>query len=245
MKIVGITRIRNEEKVIGHTLNHLKSFCDTILVYDDCSNDNTVEVCKKNGIVSEVIENKIWEKDPKKRLELEGTQRDEVYRRCLNYNPDWVYYFDADEFIEFHKPSLFGITANAIRCRFFDFYITEEDVNKHFLERQYCGLEYREIITLFRPEMGLNFPHREPFIPNKKEFTLGKVKHYGKAVSVEEWEKTCDYYANHLYEVNNGQLISEKWKKRKGKAIHKKSDFNTDLITWKQTDDTNLITKML
>ena len=245
MNIVGITRIRNEENVIGHTLKHLSNFCSDILVYDDCSTDKTVEVCKHSPKVRTIIENKKWESDPKKRLELEGTQRNEIYQACLRYKPDWVYYFDADEFIDFDKIWLYGINANAIRCRFFDFYITPNDINKHFLEREYCGIEYREIITLFRPEMGLNFPHREPFIPNKKEFTLGKVKHYGKAVSVEEWEKTCDYYANHLYEVNNGQLISEKWKKRKGKAVHNKSDFNTDLITWKQTDDTNLITKML
>jgi glycosyltransferase involved in cell wall biosynthesis len=244
MKIVGITRIRNEENVIGHTLNHLKGFCDTILVYDDCSTDNTVELCKKSSIVSEVIENKNWEKDPKKRLELEGTQRDEIYRKCLKYNPDWVYYFDADEFIEFDKNSLFGITANAIRCQFFDFYITDEDVDKHFLERKYCGLEYREIITLFKPEMGLNFPHREPFVPNKNELIFGKVKHYGKAISVDEWEKTCDYYSNYLYEINDGILISDKWEKRKGKAIHKISDFGTKLITWEDTLKLNLIKKI-
>lgn len=245
MKIVGITRIRNEENVIQYTLDHLKNFCDEIYVYDDCSTDNSVTICKNHSKVKGVIENKTWEQDPKKRLILEGTQRQAIYELCLESKPDWVYYFDADEFIEFDKVWLNNLNANAIRLRFFDFYITKSDVNKHFLKRIYCGKEYRDIITLFKPLRGANFPHREPFIPNKIEITLGKVKHYGKAISVEEWEKTCDYYSNYLYEVNNGVLISEKWKKRKGKAIHTKSDFGTKLITWNDTNNLNIITKML
>ena len=47
MDIVGITRVRNEENVIGHTLEHLKNFCSSILVYDDCSTDKTVQICNK------------------------------------------------------------------------------------------------------------------------------------------------------------------------------------------------------
>jgi len=245
VKVVGITRIRNEQEVIGHTLDHLKNFCDEVFVFDDCSTDKTVDICKNHSLVNSVIQNKKWESDPKQRLLLEGSQRQAIYNKCLTVNPTWVYYFDADEFIEFDKVWLYNLNANAIRLRFFDFYITNSDVNKHFLKRIYCGKEYRDIITLFKPVGGANFPHREPFIPNKKEITLGKVKHYGKAISVEEWEKTCDYYSNYLYEVNNGILISEKWKKRKGKAIHTKSDFNTELITWNETNNLDIITKML
>ena len=44
MKIVGITRIRNEAKVIGHTLDHLRGFGDEVYVLDDCSTDNSVDV---------------------------------------------------------------------------------------------------------------------------------------------------------------------------------------------------------
>lgn len=245
MKINGVTRVRNEGQVIGHTLKHLEKFCTEIYVFDDCSTDNTVEICKSFRNVKLVIQNKNWEKDPKKRLDLEGTQRQEIYLEAIKTKPDWIYYFDADEFLEFDKVLLYGLNANAVRMRFFDFYITKSDEHRHFLEREYCGKEYRDIITLFKPLGGVNFPHREPFIPNKKEVTLGKVKHYGKAISVEEWEKTCDYYANYLYEVNNGVLISEKWKKRKGKAIHSKSDFDSELITWDKTDNSNFITKML
>lgn len=33
MKIVGITRIRNEEKIIMNTLNHISNFVDEIYIY--------------------------------------------------------------------------------------------------------------------------------------------------------------------------------------------------------------------
>ena len=39
MKIVGITRIRNEEHIIKQVLEHVSQFVDGILVYDDCSTD--------------------------------------------------------------------------------------------------------------------------------------------------------------------------------------------------------------
>lgn len=245
MKVVGITRIRNEQDVISHTLEHLKDFCSEVVVFDDCSSDNTVEVCKNSSLVSSVIENKTWEKDPHKRLELEGTQRQYLYEKSLYCKPDWIYYFDADEFIDFDYNQLISSPYDSYKLRFFDFYITEQDKNEHFLNRKYCGREYREILTLFKPQQKVHFSHREPTLENGTySAVIGKVKHYGKAISIDEWERTCDYYANHLYEVNNGVLISEKWKKRKGKAIHSKSDFSSEFITWEQTDDFNIIKKI-
>lgn len=60
---------------------------------------------------------------------------------------------------------------------------------------------------------------------------LGYVRHYGKAISVEEWEKTCDYYGKHFPQY------SEKWEKRKGKAVHNGvSDFGNKLISWKEKE---------
>lgn len=246
MKVVGITRIRNEQEVIGHTLDHLKNFCDEVFVFDDCSTDKTVDICKNHSLVNSVIQNKKWESDPKQRLLLEGSQRQAIYNKCLTVNPTWVYYFDADEFIDFDYNQLINSPYDSYKLRFFDYYITKDDVDKHFLDRKYCGREYREILCLFKAQNEVRFSHREPTLMNGTySAVIGKVKHYGKAISVEEWEKTCDYYANHLYEVNNGVLISEKWKKRKGKAIHSKSDFDTELITWDETDNFNVITKML
>ena len=49
MDIVGITRVRNEENVIGHTLEHLKNFCSSIsaafLIFDLTSLLDIIEKC--------------------------------------------------------------------------------------------------------------------------------------------------------------------------------------------------------
>ena len=59
----------------------------------------------------------------------------------------------------------------------------------------------------------------------------GFVRHYGKAISIEEWERTCDYYINVRWSDRMPEL-RDRWKQRKGKAIHTKSDFGRKLITW-------------
>jgi len=244
MKILGIARIRNEENVILNTLQHLEGFCDEVHILDDASTDNSVEVCRSHKLVTKIIENKVWESDPKKRLLLEGTQRQELYSSCLNSGADWIYYFDADEYIEFDRNILTDTTHNAFKLRFFDYYITEQDLDKHYLERKFLGGEYREILTLFKANIHAFFSHREPTIQSANIGCIGNVRHYGKAISVKEWESTCDYYINSLYENCGNETISEKWQKRKGKAIHSETDFGTPLINWSDINNPNLIKKI-
>jgi glycosyltransferase involved in cell wall biosynthesis len=244
VKIIGIARIRNEQNVILNTLHHLEGFLDEVHIIDDASTDNSVEACRSHKLVTKVIENKVWESEPKKRLLLEGTQRQEVYNGCLNSNADWIYYFDADEYIEFDRNILLNTQFNAFKLRFFDYYITESDLDKHYLERKFLGGEYREILTLFKASSHAFFSHREPTIQSANIGYYGNVRHYGKAISVKEWESTCDYYINSLYEDCGNETISEKWAKRKGKAIHTETDFKTPLIEWKDINNKDLIYKI-
>ena len=101
MKIIGIARIRNEEGVIEHTLKHLSDKLDSIYIIDDCSTDNTVEICKKFPKVVKVLTVDEWESRPLERLRLEGEQRQTIYDCAVKENPDWIYYFDADEYADF------------------------------------------------------------------------------------------------------------------------------------------------
>src|SRR5690606_17647905 len=80
--------------------------------------------------------------------------------------------------------------------------------------------------------LKLNFWSRVPTgLP--QSFFGGYVKHYGKAISIEEWEKTCQYYINHVDEKQPGNTtISQKWSARIGKAVHLRSDFNNTFIYW-------------
>ena len=53
-------------------------------------------------------------------------------------------------------------------------------------------------------------------------------QHYGKSLSVEHWEETCDYYIKHFPFETYGR----KWLARKGQAIHTQSDFMRPLYEW-------------
>jgi hypothetical protein len=56
-------------------------------------------------------------------------------------------------------------------------------------------------------------------------------QHYGKSLSVDHWEETCEYYMRHFPFDTYGQ----KWRDRKGRAIHTQSDFMRSLYEWGDT----------
>jgi glycosyltransferase involved in cell wall biosynthesis len=235
--IIGIVRVRNEEEIIKHTLDHVSKLVGSIIVVDDASTDYTPDICKQHKSVLTVIRNRYWDKTPEGRSKAEGDLRQLALEEAMKYNPEWIYYFDADEYADFSGIDLQDESIDAYRLRLFDFYITEEDKDKHFLDREFMGREYRDILMLFRPHPEIRFFQREPSLPKDYEIkTAGYVKHYGKAISVEEWEKTCDYYIYH----RGASFLPEfrdKWLKRKGKAIHTQSDFGTNLITWEDREN--------
>lgn len=232
MKIIGLTRIRNESEIILDTLNHMATFCSEVIVYDDCSTDDTVEICKSHSIVSKVIEGKTWSLD---RFKEEYANRQHLFleaKKILDKD-DWFVYMDADERIEFDF-SLLNNSYDAVYMKLFDFYITENDKDKKYFERKMMGPEYRNIGMIFRmgASTGWHYADQRICTTSTNNFKyVGFVKHYGKAISIDEWEKTCDYYANHFPEP-----YKTKWKNRKGKAIHTISDFDRPLITWEQKE---------
>lgn len=226
---LGITRLRNESIIIQSTLDRLKGHLDGVVVFDDCSTDNTVEICEADPFVLEVVKGKEWATDPAIRKQLETTHRQELHDYAnRKYSPAWMLYFDGDEHIYFDA---IDWTDNMVYAfRLFHVYITPKDKDKHFLDREMIGSEYITIPMLFRPPG--QFYNR---IVRNGAFPAigGTVKHFGKGISEEHWEETCDYYINHLDEtMANGESISDKWSRRKGKAVHENSDFGRPLIRW-------------
>ena len=229
--VYGLLRIRNESKIIKDTLDHMSTFCKGIFVYDDCSDDNTFDICNSHPSVIKSIRGESWSID---RLAEEFKNRQAVLDLARNnVEPDsWFIYMDADERIDMDWDDFHMKQHNfdMVTMRLWDFYITEEDKNKPYTERRWIGPEYRDIKFMFR-----NHPQLKYWIPDQRECStpahyrnvnMGSVKHYGKAIDIEEWESTCDYYIEHFAKYR------EKWKARKGKAIHTVSDFNRKLILW-------------
>jgi glycosyltransferase involved in cell wall biosynthesis len=233
MKITGLTRIRNEEIIIRDTLDHMGTFSDDIIVFDDASEDDTLKIIRNNANVSAILSNRNWSSD---RPLAETENRRQLLEFAQKYSPDtdWFIYMDADERIEFDWQILNNLPKEitGIRMKLFDYYITKEDVDLYYTERRFIGPEYRNILMAFRNIPGLKYvkkDQRSPIVPGKIIIS-GYVKHYGKAVSVKQWEDTCDYY------VQNFPAYAEKWKLRKGKAIHNLSDFGRPLITWEEKE---------
>lgn len=231
MKIIGLTKIRNEEKIIKDTLDHWGSYCTGgIYVVDDVSTDKTREICRAHPAVKDVLETADWDAD-RERAEYVLRQRVLDRARKDAQPDDWFVYFDADERLYFNDwQLLFEQGVGAVAHRLYDVYITPKDVNDSYRERNWVGPEYRTIIFFFKnsPYLGYNKPDQRivDLPPQTKIVVAGIVKHFGKGLSVEHWEETCDYY------INFWPKYAAKWQARKGQAVKKDylSDFGNKLI---------------
>lgn len=232
--IRGLMKVRNEAATIKDTLDNWASFCTGgIYIYDDVSTDKTVEICRAHPAVKEVILGVWWDPDREK---AEWFNRQAVLARAQqDAGPeDWFVYFDADEHIHnFTAYELFETPGvKAIACRLYDFYITPEDVDLNYKKRKWIGPEFRTIPFFFKNSKFLRYQHPDQRIvdlePGIQIPIHGDIKHYGKGYSVEQWEATCDYY------IRYWPKYADKWRKRKGKAIHAdgQSDFGNKLILW-------------
>lgn len=222
--MIGITRVRNEALIFEDTLSHYLKVCDRILVYDDASTDRTPEIAASFDRVT-LIRGTEWRAD---------RPAEETRHRALlldKADSEWVLCFDADERLEGPLPDL---KADGYRFRLFDGYMTPECCEPYVagplaeLPRMW-GPERRDILMLFRRNKAKyqGRDKREPLVSGRVELAETKVRHYGKCLSVEHWEETCDYYSRHFPEP-----YKSKWAARKGRAIHTRSDFGKPLYTW-------------
>jgi glycosyltransferase involved in cell wall biosynthesis len=230
--LIGITRVRNEGLIIRDTIRHfLDHGCKRIILYDDCSEDNTVdEAWKAGGDRISIIEGDFWLPN---RVQEETRHRALVLREAIREGADWCLCFDADERLVGSLPELRG---SGFRFRLFDGYLTGDRQQRYlpgmFLQAlpRMWGPEYRDILMLFRADRArfVGLDQREPQLAGEPVLAKTMVKHFGKCISIEQWEETCDYYATYFPE-----RYRQKWLDRKGKAIHLKSDFGRKLYTWR------------
>ena len=239
--IVGMTRIRNEALILPDTLDYLATQVDAIVVYDDASTDDTVDILRKHPKVALIVANQAWEKDVAARKLAEGRHRGLLLDMARSELPhDWMFCFDPDERVTGSLPSFVaGLEADAsdaVRVQLFDAYMTPEDCAPyapdlpllHF--RKFYGPEQRDILMLWRNRPEIHFAEGHGRTPGGMERVKIDLhcQHYGKSLSVDHWEETCDYYIRHFPFETYGR----KWTERKGQAIHTESDFQRPLYEW-------------
>ena len=102
---LGITRVRNEGEIIKSTLDRLSYHLDGVVVYDDCSDDLTVEICQSHDLVLHVVRNpNEWSPLPSVRKRLETEQRQQLHDKARQlFKPEWMLYFDGDEHFYFDE----------------------------------------------------------------------------------------------------------------------------------------------
>jgi glycosyltransferase involved in cell wall biosynthesis len=242
--LVGLTRVRNEALLLPDTLDYLAEHVDAIVAYDDASTDDTVDILRAHPKVALIVANRSWEKDIAARGLAEGRHRGLLLEMARAQLPhDWMLCFDPDERITGDLRGFVGGLAedacDAVRVRLFDAYMTPDDHAPYrqglpLLNFRRCyGPEERDILMLWRNRPEIGFAEGDGRTPRgmSNVKTALFCQHYGKSLSIEHWEETCDYYIRHFpYET-----YGKKWMARKGKAIHIESDFGRPLYEWGET----------
>jgi glycosyltransferase involved in cell wall biosynthesis len=238
--LVAMTRMRNEALILPDTLDYLSRQVDAIIAYDDASTDETVEILRAHPKVALIVANQAWEGDVEARKAAEGRHRGlllDMARQALPH--DWMLCFDPDERVTSDARGFVtgrSDKTDAVRVRLFDAYMTSEDQAPYTSDqpllhfRKFYGPEQRDILMLWRNRPDIVFAEGDGRTPRgmTSVATALYCQHYGKSLSVDHWEETCDYYIRHFPYESYGA----KWEARKGKAIHTQSDFGRPLHAW-------------
>jgi len=93
IKLVGFVKCFNEGKSgnLERCLKHLSSFCDDIVICDDSSQDNSLDIAKKytNHIIV-----------PPDEFKQELAHKQKLLELALSLNPDWIVFLDPDEIFD-------------------------------------------------------------------------------------------------------------------------------------------------
>ena len=89
-KITCIYRVKNEARFIEQSIKSVADLCSEIIVLDDNSTDNTVEICSGFDKVTDIIK--------QKEISLDETRdRNYLFETARKNNPEFILSVDGDE----------------------------------------------------------------------------------------------------------------------------------------------------
>lgn len=180
--------VKNEEnRYLRETLENVIRYADQVLIIDDASTDNTVELCKQ---ILKDVPHKILINETSMFKE-EYKLRQLQWKETLKMNPDWILFLDADEIFEEkmveYSKNLMNNDAVDLYCfRLFDMWNKES-----YRDDQYWDAHTRHMPFLmrFQPKFKYKFRNTNQHCGRmpKNVYDLDyanidiRVKHYGWA----------------------------------------------------------------
>lgn len=153
-KIVVMYRLKNEERWIKKSLEAASEICSEIVILDDGSTDNTIEICKS---FSKVV-------DIQKQSNLPTDQtRDKniLFKMALKLNPDCILNLDGDEIIQPKAKRFLFEEINVLHpnTKIFEFqYLTIWDrPNQYRYDGVYSNEWHRRLIRMKDQPKDLHF----------------------------------------------------------------------------------------
>lgn len=184
--------VRNEaDRYLERVLRQARQYIDTAVILDDASNDDTVEICRRElaGLPLTLFSN------PEPGFQNEVNLRRQLWTMTTGTSPEWILILDADEMLEERAtPLLRGLLSDPEACfysfRLYDmwgenFYREDTYWNAHqtyrpFLVRYVPGFSYQWLET---PQHCGRFPQNITELKGKQSDL--RIKHLG-------WQKSLD-----------------------------------------------------
>ena len=192
--------VHNEaNRYLKTVLEHALKYVDKVIIIDDASTDNTVEVCENilKNTPHKIIKNKV------SLFHKEHKLRTLQWNETLKMKPDWILFLDADDIFEdIMKFKSKELTSNpdvdVYKFRYFDMWNENE-----YREDEYWSAHYRykPFLIRYQPKFKYKYlkwnhhcgrvPKDLDLLPNKNSDI--RIKHMGWSKEIDRKNKFLRY----------------------------------------------------
>ena len=188
-KIVAMYRLKNAGRWIDKSLEAASSICDSIVIVDNGSTDDTVKICKSFPNVVEVRD--------QSSLSFDDTRdKNTLYQMALKENPDFTLTLDGDEILQVDSKDLLfeelTLLYPDIPVFEFEFFYMWDKPNQYRYDGSYSMEWFRRLLRVSSQPSDLKFESTDydgnghcPHIPQKSNgwnnYVRSRMKifHYG------------------------------------------------------------------